>query len=217
MGLAINLAPVDAANSQSLLTGEEASVAFKDVVFLPLRLQHCRYDTNLGGHLIYDLAFKLHPAPGLWYGRQTKAVLMALAGPLAFFLGRRLGLSVRASLLCGSCIFLFPGFSSFSWLAMEAGLELLFGGLRSTSLLAKAAGAGPLPRACWGLACWFTEGAAFAPPVFILIGLRLWEYPVRRMLVPRSSPAACLRPFFLSLRSGGSIPHMLTEGAGRSS
>ena len=130
MGLAINLALVDAANSQSWLTGEEASVAFKDVVFLPLRLQHCRYDTNLGGHLIYDLAFKLHPAPGLWYGRQTKAVLMALAGPLAFLLGRRLGLSVPASLLCGSSLFLFPGFSSFSWLAMEAGLELLFGGLR---------------------------------------------------------------------------------------
>ena len=49
VGLAINSALVQCANAQFWLTGEEASVAFKDVVFLRLRLQHCRYDTNLGG------------------------------------------------------------------------------------------------------------------------------------------------------------------------
>ncbi|MGA9921873.1 MAG: hypothetical protein WBQ29_00635, partial [Isosphaeraceae bacterium] len=50
VGLAINIALVQCANAQFWLTGEEASVAFKDVVFLRLRLQHGRYDTNLGGH-----------------------------------------------------------------------------------------------------------------------------------------------------------------------
>ena len=90
------------------LTGEEASVAFKDVVFLRLRLQHCRYDTNLGGHILYFLAHAVHPDPGLWYGRETKAVLMALAGPLTYLFARRLGLGFVASVFSGLCIFLFP-------------------------------------------------------------------------------------------------------------
>ena len=128
-GLATNLALAEAANSQSWLTGEEASVAFKDVVFLPLRLQHCRYDTNLGGQWIFDLAFRLQPDPGSGTGVQAKAVLMALALPLTFLCGRRLGLSVPSSVLSGSALALLPGFSSFSWVAIEAGLELLFGGL----------------------------------------------------------------------------------------
>src|SRR5271157_4406790 len=129
VGIAINLALVQCANAQFWLTGEEASVAFKDVVFLRLRLQHDRYDTNLGGHILYFLAHAVHPDPGLWYGRETKAALMALAGPLTYLFARRLGLGFVASTFSGLCIFLFPGFSSFSWIGMEAGLELLFGGL----------------------------------------------------------------------------------------
>ncbi len=65
-GLAINLTLVACAAAQGWLTGEEASVAFKDVVFLPLRLQHCRFDSNLGGHVIFTLAYALHPDPGLF-------------------------------------------------------------------------------------------------------------------------------------------------------
>ena len=38
VGLAINSALVQCGNAQFWLTGEEASVAFKDVVFLRLRL-----------------------------------------------------------------------------------------------------------------------------------------------------------------------------------
>lgn len=108
LGLAINIALVQCTNAQFWLTGEEASVAFKDVVFLRLRLQHCRYDTNLGGHILYFLAHAVHPDPGLWYGRETKAVLMALAGPLTYLFARRLGLGFVASVFSGLCIFLFP-------------------------------------------------------------------------------------------------------------
>jgi len=95
VGLAINIALVQCANAQFWLTGEEASVAFKDVVFLRLRLQHGRYDTNLGGHILYFLAHVVHPDPGLWYGRESKAILMALAGPLTYLFARRLGLGFR--------------------------------------------------------------------------------------------------------------------------
>lgn len=157
VGIAINIALVQCANAQFWLTGEEASVAFKDVVFLRLRLQHGRYDTNLGGHILYFLAHAVHPDPGLWYGRETKAVLMALAGPLTYLFARRLGLGFVASTFSGLCIFLFPGFSSFSWIGMEAGLELLFGGLALYLAYGRSIWTWRLPRS--GSASWFMEGA----------------------------------------------------------
>ncbi len=184
VGIAINLALVQCANAQSWLTGEEASVAFKDVVFLRLRLQHDRYDTNLGGHILYFLAHAVHPHPGLWYGRETKAVLMALAGPLTYILARRLGLGCVASAFSGICIFLFPGFSSFSWIGMEAGLELLFGGVALYLAYGRWIWTWPLAAALLAFGILVYGGcAAFAAPVLGLIGWRVWCDRDRRSVI----------------------------------
>jgi len=184
VGIAINIALVQCANAQSWLTGEEASVAFKDVVFLRLRLQHDRYDTNLGGHILYFLAHAVHPDPGLWYGRETKAVLMALAGPLTYLFGRRMGLGCVASAFSGICIFLFPGFSSFSWIGMEAGLELLFGGLALYLAYGQSIRTWPLAAALLGFGILvYGGGAAFVVPVLGLIGWRVWCDRDRRSLI----------------------------------
>ena len=184
VGFAINIALVQCANAQFWLTGEEASVAFKDVVFLRLRLQHCRYDTNLGGHILYFLAHAVHPDPGLWYGRETKAVLMALAGPLTYLFARRLGLGCAASTFSGLCIFLFPGFSSFSWIGMEAGLELLFGGLALYLAYGRSTWTWPLAAALLGFGILvYGGGAAFVVPVLGLIGWHVWCDRDRRSLI----------------------------------
>ena len=184
VGIAINIALVQCANAQFWLTGEEASVAFKDVVFLRLRLQHCRYDTNLGGHILYFLAHAVHPDPGLWYGRETKAVLMALAGPLTYLFARRLGLGFAASTFSGLCIFLFPGFSSFSWIGMEAGLELLFGGLALYLAYGRSTWTWPLAAALLGFGILvYGGGAAFVVPVLGLIGWHVWCDRDRRSLI----------------------------------
>jgi hypothetical protein len=76
VGIAINIALVQCANAQFWLTDEEASVAFKDVVFLRLRLQHCRYDTNLGGHILSGegIAARRHAWPGLRIARRSALV-----------------------------------------------------------------------------------------------------------------------------------------------
>jgi hypothetical protein len=154
-GLAINLTLAACAATQRWLTGEEASVAFKGVVFLPMRLQHCRFDTNLGGHLVFALAYALHPDPGLFYGRETKAVLLALVGPLAFLVARRLGLSRAASLLSVYSLLVFPGFAAFSWVAQESGLEQLFGGLALYLALGRSTWTfGRSPASCSVLEFW---------------------------------------------------------------
>ena len=184
MGIAINIALVHSANAQSWLTGEEASVAFKDIVFLQLRLQHCRYDTNLGGHILYFLAHAVHPDPGLWYGRETKAVLMALAGPLTYLFARKLDLGFMASMFPGLCILLFPGFSSFSWNGIEPGLELLFGGLALYMAYAPSIWTWPLAAASLGFGILvYGGGAAFVAPFLGLIGWRVWHERDRRSLI----------------------------------
>ena len=180
---------MEAANSQSWLTGEEASVAFKDVVFLPLRLQHCRYDTNLGGQFIFDLAFRLHPEPGLWYGRQAKAVLMALAVPLTFLCGptarpEHSGEPARRMCLAAS----FPGFSSL----LVAGHRARAGAVLRRSCAvhragARAVGAGRVAGLLLGLGLLvYGGGAAFVPPVFALVGLQVFrERPASHGEIPR--------------------------------
>ncbi len=184
VGVAINLALVHCANAQSWLTGEEASVAFKDVVFLRLRLQHDRFDTNLGGHIIYFLAQAIHPNPGIWYGRETKAILMALAGPLTYLFARRLGLGRVPSVFSAVCLLLFPGFSSFSWIGMEAGLDVLFGGLALYLAYGQSLWNWPIAAAALGFGILVYGGAAaFVLPVAAMIGWRVWHDRDRKSLI----------------------------------
>ena len=198
-GLMINLTLVACAAAQGWLTGEEASVAFKDVVFLPLRLQHCRFDTNLGGHVIFALACALHPDPGLFYGRETKAVLLALAGPLVFLVARRLGLSRAASLLSAFCLLVFPGFAAFSWIAIEPGLELLYGGLALYLALGRSIWTWPLAGLLLGLGLLvYGGGVAFVPPVLALLAWRVWNEPDRRHV---ASAVAALGLFGVILKA----------------
>jgi hypothetical protein len=109
---------------------------------------------------------------------------MALAGPLTFLCARRLGLGFVASAFSGICIFLFPGFSSFSWIGMEAGLELLFGGLALYLAYGLSIWTWPLAAASLGFGILvYGGGVAFVVPVLGLIGWRVWCDRDRRSLI----------------------------------
>ena len=69
----IYLSIVRAVNHQALLTGEEATVSFADVVALTKRFQFSHWSTNFGGHLFYWVASEIEPFFGLFYGRRWKA------------------------------------------------------------------------------------------------------------------------------------------------
>lgn len=117
-----------AVNASRLLTGEESSVAFLNVLGLDERFQFSFYATNFGGHVFYWVASHLDPSPDLFYGRRWKAAAMALVAPLVYLLLHRRGAVGRAAAATGAATaVLLPGVSSFSWLATENGLEAVWG------------------------------------------------------------------------------------------
>jgi len=124
----ISIATVLAADHQGVLTGEEASVSFADVVALSERFQLSHYSTNFGGHVFYWVASKLDPFFDLYYARWWKAAAMGGLAPLVFLtLRRRLGCARAAAALGALAACLLPGVTAFSWLATENGLEAVAG------------------------------------------------------------------------------------------
>src|SRR5215831_19942131 len=105
IALAYYLALVQAINLQMIVTGEEASVTFLDVVFLELRYQHNHFCTNIGGHVLFWIGSFLTPGASLFWGRYWKAFQMAFVPPLTFlFFVHRLRLSWQASLFACVCL-----------------------------------------------------------------------------------------------------------------
>ena len=119
---------VAAVNTQQLLSGEEVSVSFLDVVGVSGRFQSSRYATNFAGHVQFWLFSHLDPAVDLFYGRTCKALAMALLAPLVYgTLRRGLGCRPAAAALGALGAVLTPGVDAFAWLATENGLEALWG------------------------------------------------------------------------------------------
>lgn len=69
----ISIPSVLAANHQGVLTGEEATVSFADVVALSERFQLSHYSTNFGGHVFYWVASKLDSSFDLYYARWVES------------------------------------------------------------------------------------------------------------------------------------------------
>jgi len=128
IALAYYLSLVQAINLQKIVTGEEASVTFLDVVFLELRYQHNHFCTNIGGHVLFWIGSFLTPGASLFWGRYWKAFEMAFVPPLTFlFFVHRLRLSWQASLFACVCLVFLPGVSAYAWIGIEPGLDMLFG------------------------------------------------------------------------------------------
>ncbi|TFV87499.1 hypothetical protein E4P40_11215 [Blastococcus sp. CT_GayMR20] len=124
----LGLASVAAVNAQQLLTGEEASVSALDVVAVPARFQPTEFATNFAGHLHFWAFSHLDPDIDLFYGRDGKALTMALIAPLVFLtLRRRLDCGRTVSVFGALLAVLLPGVSALAWLATENGLEAVWG------------------------------------------------------------------------------------------
>lgn len=175
-GLIVNFILVHDANLHGVLTAEEGSLTFRNVLFLELRQRYGPFDTNLGGHVIFWLGSKLHPAMHLFYARDVKAVAMAAAGPLMFLLARRLGLGEIASVLAGLLLILMPGFSAYSWLGIEAGMECLLGIVVLLLVLERPPHRWPLACAILAFAVLVYPAAlAFFPTLALLIAIGCWR------------------------------------------
>jgi hypothetical protein len=128
LAAALNLASAAAVDVQQWLSAEEVSVSILDVVAVPARFQPTEYATNFGGHVHFWVFSYLHPSLDLFYGRDGKAVAMALLAPLAYLtLRRRLSCGRATSALGAAVVVLLPGVSALAWLATENGLEALWG------------------------------------------------------------------------------------------
>lgn len=124
--LAAAIALVLAANSQELLTKEEASSGFVNPAFLEFRLEHHVFSTNFYAYLYLWLAS--HVVRGLFYARFAKAAIMALL-PCFVYLYLRKGFefgSLQAFTAALGIGFL-PGVLSFSWIGMDTGMETPLG------------------------------------------------------------------------------------------
>jgi hypothetical protein len=175
-GLLVNFSLVHYANLQGVLTAEEGALTFRNVLFLELHQRYGPFDTNLGGHLIFWLGSKLHPAMHLFYARDVKAVVMATAGPLVFLLARRLGLGMMASFLAGLMLILMPGFAAYSWLGIEAGMECLLGITVLLLTLDRPPPRWPLAAAILAFAVLVYPAAlAFFPAFALLIARQYWR------------------------------------------
>ncbi|MGH3978807.1 MAG: hypothetical protein ACRDRZ_07380 [Pseudonocardiaceae bacterium] len=127
--LAIYLRAVAVVDGVQVLTGEEASVSIRDVLFtVEQRFQASVYSTNFGAPFYYWAASHLDPWYDLFSARRWKAAAIALLAPLVYVtLRRRLGCGRPAAAIGAGTVALIPGVAAFSWLATENGLEAVWG------------------------------------------------------------------------------------------
>jgi len=126
--LVLFLKVVQSANTPQLLTGEEASVSFVDPVGVEHRWQFMHFSTNFGGHVFFWVASFFASELGLFYGRIAKACAMALLAPLLYHTIRtRLGVKQGPAIIGALTGIAFPGVVSFSWVAIEPGLDSVVG------------------------------------------------------------------------------------------
>jgi hypothetical protein len=117
---------VFAANSQELLTKEEASSGFVNPTFLAFRLQHHIFSTNFYAYVYLWLAS--HLLPGLFYARFAKAAIMALL-PCFVYLYLRKGFEFGSlqAFLAALAVSILPGYITFSWIGTDTGMETPIG------------------------------------------------------------------------------------------
>ena len=179
INLIINFSVLSAVNTSGILTGEEASVSFRDSALLPARLQHNSQATNFGGHVYYYIASYLITPLDLFFGRTASAVGMATIAPLMFLVAlSALALSLPVSIGLGLLAALAPGILNYSWMATEYGLACPFALLavllaarpgKATAVAAAVlAGFAPLV---------FAPGLCFLPIVYYLIYKRHLRSP----------------------------------------
>ena len=119
---------VRAANLQAVLTGEEASVTFVDVVAIGERFQWTNFSTNFASHIVFWVGSLVDPSFDLFYGRIVKAILMALLAPLLYLtMRRRFQSSPVPAAIAALVGVALPGVISFSWLATETGFDAIAG------------------------------------------------------------------------------------------
>jgi hypothetical protein len=122
---------VGAVTVSQVLTGEEASVSIRDVMYsVEERHQASKWATNFLGHCYYWLAAHLDPSYSMFSARRWKAVAMALLAPIVYVaLRRRLHCGQIPAIVGGVTAALLPGVAMFGWLATENGLEVVLGSL----------------------------------------------------------------------------------------
>lgn len=169
-----------AVTSAPVLTGEEASVSMRDVLFgVEQRTQASVWSTNWVMPLWCWAWSHLDPSYSLWSGRQAKAVALALLAPLVFATLRlRLACGRPCAVLGGALAVLLPGVAVFASTATENGLEAVPG--LATVLLATSRRWWPLAPVLGGLAVGtYTSGLAWAAAAVVAVLVAVARQPGR--------------------------------------
>lgn len=169
-----------AVTSPPVLTGEEASVSMRDVLFtVERRTQASVWSTNWVAPVWYWAWSHLDPSYSLWSGRQAKALALALVAPLVFATLRlRLACGRPCAVLGGSLAVLLPGVAVFASTATENGLEAVPG--LAALLLATSRRWWPLAPVLGGLAVGtYTSGLAWAAAAVAAVLVAVARQPGR--------------------------------------
>lgn len=219
VSVALGLLMERQANATGLLLHEEASVAFRDGLFLEFRLQHSFIATNFWAQLYFWAASHVDPGSvGVFYGRTAKVFGLALVAPLAFLVAhRRFELGRVSAVAAGLGCALVPGVAAYSWIATESGLETVWGLLAmliaSTRTRFGMVGAG----AAAGLAVG-TYGPGLAFAAVAAVDITLWWWPRRRSradgTVAGVAVATGLAFVAFPLLWWTNGPHVVTGGGG---
>ena len=170
--LAVTAAPI--------LTGEEAAVSMRDVVFaVEQRTQATVWSTNFWAPVYYWVFGLLDPAFNLFSGRQAKALALALVAPLVYATLRyRLDARRSVAVVGALAAVLVPGVAMFAPVAVECGLEAVVG---LAGLLAATA------RSRWWLLApvlagfsigTYPAGIAWAVAIVAVVVVRHYREPV---------------------------------------
>jgi hypothetical protein len=114
------------ANSQRppTLSGEELSVSVAYPLFQADRIQPSRFANNPMAVMWYRIGWATRAVRDPLSARTWKAAVAALGPALLFLLGLRLGRTIPTAVLPAVALMATAGFLSFSWVAIEAGLDL---------------------------------------------------------------------------------------------
>jgi hypothetical protein len=165
------------AAAPGLLTGEEASVSLRDVLFWQNRAQATVWSTNTVAPLYFWASSYLDPAFGLLSGRRWKAAALALVAPLVYAACRgRLGCTRLAAAMGALVVVALPGVAMFGWVATESGLEVVFGLGGLLAATARRWEWWPLGPVLAGIAvATYPPGVAWASAIGLCVAVNLWR------------------------------------------
>ena len=124
--LVASIALVIAANSQGVLTKEEASSGFVNPAFLEFRLQHHLFGTNFYAYAYFWIT--KHFYKELFYSRLAKAVIASTLPCFIFlYLRKRFDFGALEAFAAALGIAFLPGIFGFSWVGVDFGMEMPIG------------------------------------------------------------------------------------------